>query len=84
MNAKAEMARAWSRWSGVYVFVLMVITWWLHLMPLVSGAFVGSVTFATAALVAPSALRGRIWMSLLAAAGVAVVAALATRGLGHY
>jgi hypothetical protein len=62
----------------------MFITWQLHFTPLVSGAFVGGVTFATAALVAPSTLRDRFWISLLAAVGVAVVAGLAARGFGHY
>ena len=69
MFTKAEIAQTWSRWCGVYVVVLMLITWKFRLTPVVSGIFVGVGTLAAAAVTTPSSQR-RVWVWVLASIGL--------------
>jgi small neutral amino acid transporter SnatA (MarC family) len=71
MWAKARIAKAWSRWVGVYVLALMLIASRFRLTPLATGLFVGVATFATAIVITPSAER-RLWVWVLASIAIGV------------
>jgi hypothetical protein len=69
MFAKAGIARAWSRWVGVYAVALMWIASALHLTPLMSGIFVSVGTLAPTVVVTPRA-EWRPWLWGLALIGL--------------
>ena len=67
MFAKAEIAKTWSRWRGVYVLALMLITATFRFSALASGLFVGFGTLAAAVVITPGVdRRGRVWVWVLA------------------